>query len=240
MKLLDYFDRIEIIHLPERADRLALLKHELATLGMSIDGCKVRIPFAPRPADANGFPSRGVYGNFLSHLSIVRTARDDGLRNVLVLEDDAIFSRRMVKTQAHLVATLQNAPWDMCFFGHSLKRELAGYPKGLVAHPAGFIWAHCYAVNASVFDRLIAYLEMTMVLEPGDPQGARMYIDGAFSMFRQRHPEVVALVSNPVLSVQRGSPSSIADTGWYRSLAPLAPLIGLARRARDQYWRLTA
>ncbi len=240
MKLEAYFDRIAIIHLPERHDRFVALEQELASLGIDMRSAKVCIPHAPRPTAAGGFPSRGVRGNFLSHLGILKSARDDGLANVLVLEDDAIFSRRMVKNQEKLVARLQNSHWDLCFFGHSLTRELRGRGRGLVPHDAGFIWAHCYAVNASVLGRLIDYLEMTMELEPGDPRGARMYIDGAFTMFRQRNPDVVTLISNPVLSVQRGSPSSIADTGWYRSLRPLSPLIRLAREARDGWWRFTA
>ena len=240
MSLGQYFDRVEIIHLPERQDRYDALALELRALGLAIDGAKVRVPHAPRPADANGFPSRGVYGNFLSHLSIIRAARDDGLRNVLVLEDDAIFSRRMARHQPELVRTLQEREWDLCFFGHSLKRELRGHGRGLVPHDAGFIWAHCYAVNARVYDPLIRYLELTMARPAGHPLGGRMYIDAAFTMFRQQHPQAVTLVANPVLSVQRGSPSSIAGTGWYRSLGALAPLIQLGRSARDQWWRITA
>ena len=240
MTINDYFDRIYVIHLPERHDRFVALERELATLGIDIHGAKVHIPHAPRPTEANRFPSRAVYGNFLSHLSILQEAQRDGLRNVLVLEDDAIFSRRMVRNQARLIDTLQHRHWDLCFFGHSLKSELKGCEEGLIAHRASFIWAHCYAVHAAALPGLIAYLEQTMALPPGDPRGARMYIDGAFSMFRERHPEIVTLVSNPVLSIQKGSPSSIAGTGWYRSLRWLVPLIGLGRAARDQWWRLTA
>jgi hypothetical protein len=67
-----------------------------------------------------------------------------------------------------------------------------------------------------------------------------MYIDGTFNLFRERNPSVVTLVSNPVLSVQRGSPSSIAATGWYKSLRLVEPLIRLLRKTRDQFWRYTA
>jgi len=213
----EYFDRVYIIHLPERRDRYTALGAELARLGIDIeDRRQVRIPHAPRPADANQFPSRGVYGNFLSHLSILKEA------------------------QAEWVQRLQTTPWDLCFFGHSLKRELAGRERGLIPHTAGFIWAHCYAVNGPALGELIAYLELTAERPIGHPLGGRMYIDGAFTMFRQQHPHRITLVSNPVLSVQKGSPSNIAGTGWYRALGPLQPLLGAARALRDQWWRLTA
>jgi len=87
---------------------------------------------------------------------------------------------------------------------------------------------------------LIAYLEMTMTLPPHDPRGSHMYIDGAFSLFRNRHPHIVTLVSNPVLSIQRGSPSSIAGTGWRGAIRPVLPIISLLRAARDQWWRVTS
>jgi hypothetical protein len=54
-KLFEYFDRVAIVYLPERGDR-----------------CK--IPPAPKPDEANGFPSRGVYGSFLSHVNIIHDA----------------------------------------------------------------------------------------------------------------------------------------------------------------------
>ena len=240
MNIRDYFDRIYVIHLPQRTDRYVALKRELSRLDIDLEGANVRIPHAPRPEDANGFPSRAVYGNFLSHLSILKEALKDGLEAVLVLEDDAIFSRRMVKEQSKLIDILRRNPWDLCFFGHSLREELRGCEKGLIPHGANFVWAHCYAVHKRALPELVAYLELTMTLPPHDPRGSHMYIDGAFSVFRNRHPHIVTLVSNPVLSVQKGSPSSIAGTGWYASFGPMRPLIGLLRAGRDQWWRVTS
>src|SRR3984893_4403562 len=105
---LDFFDRVAIINLPSRPDRLRALRAELHRVGFDIDNEKVTIPFAPRPADTNGFPSRGVYGNFLSHLGILESACGDGLKNVLVLEDDAIFSARF--RTIPMVETLSSQP----------------------------------------------------------------------------------------------------------------------------------
>jgi glycosyl transferase, family 25 len=238
MNLYEYFDRIAIVHLPEREDRYEALSRELRRLNIDIRASKINIPFAPRPKDANGFPSRGVYGNFLSHLEIHKQALEDGLESVWVLEDDAIFSRRMVRSQEALAHELQHRKWDLCFFGHTLRKELAGQPPGLVPPTADFPWAHCYAVHSQVLPRLVDYLERTLDRPPGHPEGGKLYIDAAFTLFRRFNPDVIALVSNPRLSIQKGCFSSLNDRRWYDKSVTRG-LVSAARNLRDQWWRLS-
>jgi hypothetical protein len=240
--LLDYFGGVSIVHLSERTDRHKALRRELSRIGIAIDSERVRVPEAPRPSDANGFPSRGVYGNFLSHLQILRTALRDGAGAVWVLEDDAIFrhSLHRVARQEAIVQTLQAVEWDTCFLGHALRSELDGLGHGLVPCARGFRDAHCYAIHRRALPRLVMYLEQTLLRPPGDPEGGRMYIDGAFGLFHHLHPDVVALVSNPCLSVQRGAPSSLGSGHWYDRSGLTRPLVRLARAARDELWRRRA
>jgi glycosyl transferase family 25 len=237
--LYQHFDRLAIIHLPERTDRFRALGAELARIGIDIRGSKVTIPDAPKPADANGFPSRGVYGNFLSHLGILEAALRDGLESVWVLEDDAIFSRRFPREAKVLVAALRAQPWDLCFLGHSLGRELGGMPRGLVPYHDRLYWSHCYAVHKRVLPRLVEYFKETMTNPAGDPRGGRLYIDAAYTLFRRLNPDVVTLVANPVLSAQRGSQSSLGHAHWYDRGALLRLPIVLARNLRDELWRWT-
>jgi len=240
MALYDYFDRISIIHLPERQDRYRSLSAELNDIGIDIHQPKVHIPHAPVPSDWNGWPSRGVYGNFLSHLRILQQALLDGLTTVWVLEDDAIFSKRMRREQLNLVETLRNREWDLCFFGHSLTHELADQPTGFVPPSADFIWAHCYAVHARVLQRLVSYLERACELPEHHPEGSRLYIDAALTLFRRYNPDVVALVYNPALSIQKGCFSSLNDRKWYDTAIVTRSLVSLARTARDHWWKLRA
>ena len=209
-------------------------------MGIGIQETKVQIPHAPIPNDWDGWPSRGVYGNFLSHLGILRQALQDGLQTIRVLEDDAIFSRRMCREQQTLVETLEEREWDLCFFGHSLTHELAEQPTGFVPPSADFIWAHCYAVHARALPRLVAYLERAVALPAHHPEGSRLYIDAAFTLFRQRNPDLVTLVYNPALSIQKGCFSSLNDRRWYDIVSLTRPLVSLARSARDHWWKLRA
>jgi glycosyl transferase family 25 len=230
---LDFFDRVAIINLPSRPDRLRALSAELRRIGFDIGSSKVAIPNAPEPSDANGFPSRGVFGNFLSHLNIIEAAWRDGLNNVLVLEDDAIFRARF---QTFPVAErLASQRWDICFIGHAL--ALAPHTDGFVRSDAPFKWSHCYAVNRSIMPRLVNYLRETMDRPAGHPLGGKMYIDGAYSLFRQQNPDVISLLSAPSQSSQKGSPSNLVGRRWYDKGPLTRPAVIVARAVRDELWR---
>jgi glycosyl transferase, family 25 len=239
--LIDYFGRIEIIHLRERIDRYNALKRELARIGIDVHDERVQIPDAPRAMDDYGFPSQQVYGNFLSHLDILRRACNEQQKAILVLEDDAIFLHSLndLTFQRQLIQTLDTHEWGICYFGHPITRQLTNQPTGLIRTNLTFPCVHCYAVHQRVLADLVAYLESTMERPQGHPEGGKMYIDGALSMFRMRLPDVVTLVSNPALSIQRGSISGIAQIKWYEKVETLRPILGTARAIRDEIWRHT-
>ncbi len=228
--MFEAFDRVEIIHLRERRDRFEALSRELRRQGFSIE--RAHIPNAPMPQEANGFPSRGVYGNFLSHLDIIRRAQADKLESVLVLEDDAIFSRLISSQGRRIARTIKTLDWDLLFIGHSL-RDPPPSNNGFVSPTSRFHWAHCYAARARVLPRLAAYLESVIERPAKHPLGGKMYIDASFSLFRLQNPDVKCLISSPRLSVQRGSESSLGNS---TRLARL-PFISTIRLVRDEMWR---
>jgi GR25 family glycosyltransferase involved in LPS biosynthesis len=235
--ILDYFDRLEIIHLPEREDRLQALTSELSGLGIDIHSSRVRIPDPPMPEASNGFRSRGVYGNFLSHLEIIEGAYRDGLDTVWVLEDDAIFSRKFQKLQATIAGHLQDNEWDLCFIGHSVWKSLPDSPTGLLRFSGPFVWAHSYAVHRRIMPRLIAYFRDSMERDAAHPEGGKLYIDAALFLFRQLNPDVICVVSSPCASIQKGSQSSLSSGPWYQKYAAARILSNLFRGLRDECWR---
>ena len=236
MGVLDYFDRLAIVHLPSRTDRYKALKHELSRIGVNIEGPKVSIPDPPMPETAHGFTSRGVYGNFLSHLEIIESAYRDGLDTVWVLEDDAIFSRKFNRQQTTIAEYLRANEWDQLFIGHTVSEELSASPTGLVRYSGAFIWAHSYAVHRRLMPRLIEYLRKTIDREEGHPEGAKVYIDAAYFLFRQLNPDVICVVSSPNFSVQKGSQSSLNSPLWYQRSA-FAAGVNFGREIRDEFWR---
>jgi hypothetical protein len=234
--ILDYFDRMAIVHLPDRVDRYRALKHELSRIGVDIESSKVIIPDPPMPETRHGFTSRGVYGSFLSHLEIIENAYRDGLDTVWVLEDDAIFSKRFNKQQTAIAEYLRANEWDQLFIGHSFFEELPPSPTGLLRYSGPFIWAHSYAVHRRIMPRLIEYLRTTIDRETGHPEGGKVYIDAAYFLFRQLNPTVISVVSSPCLSVQKGSQSSLNSPRWYQR-SGFATVVNLGREIRDEFWR---
>jgi glycosyl transferase, family 25 len=235
--LFDYFERVSIIHLRERTDRAKALRSELAFVGLDMDDPKVSIPDAPKPDTTNGFSSRGVYGNFLSHLDIIRRAYEDGLDAVLVLEDDALFGHSFNRHQATIANYLRQNPWDQLFLGHSITTGLPASSSGLVRFTGDFLWAHCYAVHRRIMPRMIEYFQQTIERPAGDPDGGKMYIDAAHTFFRKRNPEIICLISSPCMCIQRGSQSSLNSPPWYDRTGLTTGLAAMARNVRDECWR---
>lgn len=241
--LLDFFDRIYVINLPERVDRREQMRAELASIGVPLDHPKLRIMHGQWSESANGFASLGVYGNFMSHLRILREVHAAGAGAVWIMEDDAIFRRQLrdPRVQARIVERLQGGGWDLCYLGHGLPASRVRALPGelLVPLPSDqeFTWAHCYGVSTRGLGPLLAYLEETLVHPPGHPRGGRMYIDGALNMFRRFHPDAVTWVSSPNLSSQRGTTSNLSQRRSYDDVAWLQPVVSRLRGLRDEAWR---
>ncbi len=239
--MLAFCDRIEVIHMPDRVDRFVALSKQLARISIPIDHPKVSIPHAPVPKDAAGFHSKGVHGNFLSHLDILTRALQDNRRNVLVLEDDAIFRTLLnqISFQQRLFDQLDSIPWDFCFIGHPIAQSQLTGDGPIVAYNAPFKWAHCYLVNHRALPGIVGYLNEVLVREAGDPRGGKMYIDGALSLYRQLNPDCRCVVTKPCLSVQAGSPSGLGGRKWYDQLRFTRQMVAQARAVRDEVWRRT-
>ena len=62
-----------------------------------------------------------------------------------------------------------------------------------------------------------------------------MHVDGAYSMFRMRRPDVRTLMASPSLGGQRSSRSDIATNQWYDRTPILRGLARIARRGKN--WR---
>lgn len=173
MALHDIFERAYIINLPERSDRRQEMMKELKGIGSDLIPGKVEFFPAVKPNDYYQFPSRGTLGCYLSHLSILKKAREGNLANVLMIEDDLAISKRFKHISDELSECLEQVEWDLIFLGffpyHGLtlrdyyeSDSQAAYTSRhftLKSTPKPTQGTHFYAVNQKIYDKLIAFLE---------------------------------------------------------------------------------
>lgn len=230
--LFDCFGETRIINLEKRADRREQVQHELKLLGAEI-GPKIRFFKAICPADANGFPSVGAHGCFMSHLGVLREALENNSSSVLVLEDDVAVSRHLIKNKELLCDKLEELgdDWDILYVGHPLPIKKPGIT--FEQSNETFQLAHCLAFNGRIIPQVVAHLESILEREPGHPDGGPMHVDGALSRFRTQNPDLKSYISVPSLAFQRPSFSNIAGGDEMNENA----LIKLMRKVKLELFR---
>lgn len=252
MKFIDYFEHIYIINLPYRQDRRRMITRQLEAAGMPITLKKVEIFPAIRPDHAEGFPNIGARGAFLSHLTILKQAQQQHFSNVLILEDDVIIFKHFQKYQEQIVEQLKQVDWDLVCFGHQEKEQdssvylqppkiskeasMAEYLKlGYLPTTDHATPVHFYGVNATIFARLISFLERAQYHPPGHPHGGATHLDGVYTIFGASNPDVTILKAFPNLGFQASIYSDIHASKWFDQTIGLKQLAMLARKGKNWF-----
>ncbi len=222
--MLEYFDRVYIINLAHREDRRREITQQLKNIGATVDREHIRFFDAIKPTSAEGFPTVGTRGCFLSHLAILKEAKASNLGYVLIVEDDCDFVKDFEERSTVHLQVLQMHRPDFFYLGALNTIDSAHVPEGWVDSGAEIMGAHCVAFGGEILESLIAYLEAILGRSPGDPLGGPMHIDGAYSRFRKTSQEITTYIAKPELAYQRFSPTdihnkSIFHTYWDASFA---------------------
>ena len=231
--ILARFDSVRIINLPERTDRRREMTRELERVGANGNP---RIAFfdAVRPSDPADFPSLGARGCFMSHLEILRSARADGVETVLILEDDLNFSSDFHSESQSQLDRLFGGDWDIFYGAYRLHAPYPGSADTSLPADHAVETTPFVAFNGRVIPRVIDFLEGILTRTAGSPDYGPMHVDGAYSVFRMLHPDVVTYAASPKLGYQRSSRSDISDTQPVIDRIPvLRTFANLARRLRS-------
>lgn len=233
MKLVDYFDRIYIIFLPERTDRVRQMKNQLAKLGL--DNNKVIWFPGLKYTDAAGFPKASVRGCVMSHYAILKQAAEEGVERVLILQEDCMFSRRLVRHEQDIVNELASTHWDFAYLGHGVKTARMNQAKTYFIKAEldqQILLTHFCAFHSRVIPRLLNLVTNSFNLPPGHPGGGPMYFDGYMNFFRSRNLDTVTLIASPSLGGQYSSASNL-NPGKLDHYRFLSPLLKLARAIKN-------
>lgn len=146
MNPYDYFDKICLVNLDNRPDRLERAKVELERAG--IWDRVLRVPGIYLPDN----PSRG---NHLAHANCIKSAIDAGARNVLILEDDIEWLEDPLLFK-RVVPELTD--WDLLYLGVNTEKDCYQVSRHLAK--LNFAYAtHAYAINKNMFEKILAINE---------------------------------------------------------------------------------
>lgn len=235
---LESFDGIFVINLPSRADRRQEINQQLSRFGFSLNHEQVVLFPAVRPDAPDGFPSVGARGCFMSHLGVLRSAQAKGMQRILILEDDCDFSKDVQAVSACVEDGLKQVNWTLFYGGALNEVSTTSVLSGLheVAPTQGLMGSHCIAVNDDAIGQIADYLEAMLHRPPGSPEGGPMHVDGAYSWFRQAHPELTTLMAMPELAFQRSSATDVHTRRWFDRWPLVANFMTLLRKIKNSIY----
>jgi hypothetical protein len=213
-----------VVNLASRRDRRREMERQLSLVSWQADFYD-----AIRPNEAGGFPSIGARGCFLSHLSVLRQARDDKVDMLMVLEDDLSFGRDFLDLWKRVEPDLLGRAASPCVFylGHYLNLQDDGLVQLLPE--TAVRCCHFMVLTSPALPLITDEFERILARPPGHADGGPMHVDGAYSTIRARHPRLKTFAHAPALGFQRPSRTDIGEHKFFDSIRVLRPMISSAR-----------
>lgn len=137
-----YIDKIFYINLNKRLDRKAEIEGELSRMGLSGE----RFPAIQH--------DKGFIGCSLSHLELIKIAKQRGYKNVLILEDDFEFVLTKEQLEKNLTTFFEsNMSYDVVMLAYNYKGNLES--SSIVSKINSAKTTAGYLVHNKVYDALI-------------------------------------------------------------------------------------
>jgi len=148
-----FLDGVFYINLHRRPDRRVLIESELGLIGLSGERFE--------GIEKAGYP--GIVGCGLSHLAVLKMARERGLKNVLIFEDDFEFLVSKEEFWKHIDALFKSGMrYDVVMLSYLL--EDANIHNDLLYKVNKATTASGYIVSSYFYDSLIELYETNLPL----------------------------------------------------------------------------
>jgi len=155
LKMEEFIPHIFYINLDKRTDRLQEIENELKTHGLF--HLAERFP-------AVHVPDQGILGCGMSHLQVLKLAKERNYKQVLILEDDFTFLVSKEELQAELKQFFEtNIRFDVLMLSYHIQSSVAT-PFPFVNKVLEVQTASGYLVHESFYDTLINLYEEAVPL----------------------------------------------------------------------------
>lgn len=152
MKITDFFADAYYINVDDRVDRREKIENELKKYNL-FDFVKRFNAFKPDIKT----PENCVRSSGASHREIIRIAKNQNLKNILILEDDVFFKDNGINIIESSLDTLSEIDWEIYY----MSANIFDNPLQLISNNLikidGCYCIHAYAVNNTVFDKILLY-----------------------------------------------------------------------------------
>jgi len=212
MNLKQYFDRVVVINLKRRTDRLERLREALQECDWPFKQPRV---FAAIDGHAVPMPKKfesgvGAWGCNCSHRQVMEEAIRDGVENLLILEDDVCFGKNF---RREVEKFLRDVPddWDGLMIGgqHLNKNGPRILVKPGIYRCVDCERCHCYALRGKYLRKLCQrlkgggefdgkiYNDVIMGKDPELQMAHKVYAPDYFPAGQDRTQSDIASVINP-------------------------------------------
>ncbi len=154
-----YFDKIYVLNLKRRPDRLKNIKSKLKKLKINferfeaIDGDNIEIDY-----DFSNFrPGKGMienryaYACLLSHFEIIKDAKENNYKRILIFEDDVLISKD-IKVHLQKIKNINN--WKLLYLGSSQYDWNVDFIENFYLSKKS-LGTFAYAIDRSIYDDIL-------------------------------------------------------------------------------------
>lgn len=155
MKIFDYIDKAYYINLKSREDRRISFEKRVGDLDIPVTRIEA-IEINSEELENNTGDPRWLnkVSNFYTHMSVIKRAKEEGLTNVWIFEDDCTFIEDFLNKAKKCIDELKGLEWDMFYFGGEPNKKATNYLDHIV-EVNGIYGAHSYLVNHTFYDKML-------------------------------------------------------------------------------------
>lgn len=207
MKITEFFDQSFFINLNSRPERRQQFESELRKIGL-----ENFVQRFPASIDATHLPQDDYNRHRAcgkSHHDLIKYAKNNNLKNILIFEDDAYFYNNNEISALNIIENalddLNKLEWDIFYLGGLIVDDFLLQVSPNLLSVEKILTAHAWAINHTGYDKILKYVPET---------------DSAIDGWVSQRPTIKKYLAYPLAVPQKEGKSDLDAFGWNPGLGP--------------------